>query len=206
MHTAFSMLNGRMSSHCYICSPLASCMCRTCSFCNVPCPKFCHLLLTPCFLYLCIPPLHQVVGFVPTGWLYEMKQSAYPSRTKGPCSVHLVPYSEHSSYAELREYMAWLRPKQVGAAAALRLFGFLASRFHPKLRECVAWLRPKQARVSEAVCIPSQLLLCGCKRHCSSSSWLLIRGLAGTGAGVRLSGMTLHFSGSRAFLPDCKCH
>jgi DNA ligase-1 len=66
----------------------------------------------------------QVVGFVPTGWLYEMKSAAYPSRVKGPCSVHLVPYSEHSSYAELREYVAWLRPKQVSRLLMGKQLGF----------------------------------------------------------------------------------
>lgn len=55
----------------------------------------------------------QVVGFVPTGWMYEMKRRTYPVREKGPCKIHLVPYSEHSSYNELREYVRFLRPAQV---------------------------------------------------------------------------------------------
>ncbi len=55
----------------------------------------------------------QVVGFVPTGWMYEMRRSTFPLRTKGPCTVHLVPYSEHSSYEELREYVRFLKPHQV---------------------------------------------------------------------------------------------
>jgi len=38
---------------------------------------------------------------------------SFPFRTKGPCTVHLVPYSEHSSFNELREFIGWLRPKQV---------------------------------------------------------------------------------------------
>ncbi|KAG2439579.1 hypothetical protein HXX76_004931 [Chlamydomonas incerta] len=54
-----------------------------------------------------------VVGFVPTGWTYEMKNSAFPVRCRGALSVHLVPYSEHSSYPELLEYVKWLRPRQV---------------------------------------------------------------------------------------------
>lgn len=41
-----------------------------------------------------VPP--QVVGFVPTGWLYEMKRQLFSVREKGGCAVHLVPYSEHS--------------------------------------------------------------------------------------------------------------
>lgn len=55
----------------------------------------------------------QVVGFVPTGWMYEMKRKAFPVRDKGPCFIHLVPYSEHSSYSELREYVRFLRPHKV---------------------------------------------------------------------------------------------
>ncbi|KAL4419767.1 hypothetical protein ABPG75_006865 [Micractinium tetrahymenae] len=55
----------------------------------------------------------EVVGFVPTGWLYEMKRETFAVRCKGACSVHLVPYSEHSSFAELQEYVRFLRPHQV---------------------------------------------------------------------------------------------
>jgi hypothetical protein len=73
----------------------------------------CHFTLSPPLL----PPLPpQVVGFVPTGWLYEMRRERFSVRSKGACSVHLVPYSEHSSYAELLEYVKWLRPHQVCAA------------------------------------------------------------------------------------------
>jgi len=54
-----------------------------------------------------------VVGFVPTGWMYEMKRKAFPVREKGSCFIHLVPYSEHSSYSELREYVRFLRPHKV---------------------------------------------------------------------------------------------
>ena len=50
---------------------------------------------------------------MPTGWMYEMKKTGFPVRRKGPCHIHLVPYSEHSSYAELRDYVRWLRPAQV---------------------------------------------------------------------------------------------
>eukprot|EP00983_Pelagomonas_calceolata_P110005 1159621-Pelagomonas_calceolata.AAC.17 len=37
----------------------------------------------------------------------------FPVRFKGPLLIHLVPYSEHSSYNELVEFVKWLRPKQV---------------------------------------------------------------------------------------------
>jgi len=75
----------------------------------------------------------RLVGFVPTGWMHTPAKAAkgeaagdslFPVRRKGACEVHLVPYSEHSSYDELRRYVRWLRPTQVvptvgvGAAAA----------------------------------------------------------------------------------------
>ena len=47
------------------------------------------------------------------GWTYEMKNKAFPVKDKGAVHIHLVPYSEHSSYSELREYVRWLRPAQV---------------------------------------------------------------------------------------------
>ena len=50
---------------------------------------------------------------MPTGWTYEMKHSTFPVKEKGAVKIHLVPYSEHSSYTELRDYVRWLRPAQV---------------------------------------------------------------------------------------------
>lgn len=55
----------------------------------------------------------EVVGVVPTGWMYSMKHTMYAVQRKGPLEVHLVPYSEHSNYSELREYVRWLRPQEV---------------------------------------------------------------------------------------------
>lgn len=64
---------------------------------------------------------------MPTGWTYEMRKAAvaggpyaFPVRTKAACCVWLIPYSEHSSFPELREYVGFLRPKQVGWGGALR--------------------------------------------------------------------------------------
>ncbi|KAJ4847523.1 hypothetical protein Tsubulata_003941 [Turnera subulata] len=54
-----------------------------------------------------------VVGFVPTGWTYEVKKNKFAVRVKDSFEIHLVPYSEHSSYDELREYVRFLRPKRV---------------------------------------------------------------------------------------------
>ena len=67
------------------------------------------------------------MGFVPTGWMYEMKRSTFPTRNKGPCTVHLVPYSEHSSYEELREYVRFLKPHQVMLNAELEIYSLQKS-------------------------------------------------------------------------------
>jgi hypothetical protein len=57
----------------------------------------------------------QVLGFVPTGWAYEMKRQKFPVYRKDgvACEIHLVPYSEHSSFNELLEFVKFLRPRQV---------------------------------------------------------------------------------------------
>ncbi|KAJ4821469.1 DNA ligase [Rhynchospora pubera] len=55
----------------------------------------------------------KAVGFVATGWMFETKKEGYAVRVKDPLEIHLVPYSEHSSYSELKEYVRFLRPKRV---------------------------------------------------------------------------------------------
>ncbi|GAB2301757.1 hypothetical protein Dimus_035783 [Dionaea muscipula] len=55
----------------------------------------------------------KVVGFVPTGWTHEVKKNKFAVRTKDCFEVHLVPYSEHSNYEELRDYVRFLKPKRV---------------------------------------------------------------------------------------------
>ncbi|XP_034592863.1 DNA ligase 6 isoform X2 [Setaria viridis] len=55
----------------------------------------------------------KAVGFVPTGWMYETKKEGFAVRVKDSLEIHLVPYSEHSSYDELRDYVKFLHPKRV---------------------------------------------------------------------------------------------
>ncbi|CAN4079927.1 unnamed protein product [Withania somnifera] len=55
----------------------------------------------------------KVVGFVPTGWTYEVKRNKFSVRKKDSFEIHLVPYSEHSNYDELRQYVKFLKPKHV---------------------------------------------------------------------------------------------
>ncbi|XP_024532635.1 DNA ligase 6 isoform X2 [Selaginella moellendorffii] len=52
----------------------------------------------------------RVVGFVPTGWTHE---ATFPVRKRGSLEIHLVPCSEHSNYEELREYVGFVRPREV---------------------------------------------------------------------------------------------
>ncbi|KAK3161598.1 hypothetical protein QOZ80_1BG0079140 [Eleusine coracana subsp. coracana] len=56
---------------------------------------------------------HKAIGFVPTGWMYETKKEGFAVRVKDSLEIHLVPYSEHSSYDELRDYVRFLHPKRV---------------------------------------------------------------------------------------------
>ncbi|KAK8270200.1 hypothetical protein V6Z12_D11G180000 [Gossypium hirsutum] len=55
----------------------------------------------------------KVVGFVPTGWTYEVKRNKFAVQTKDTFDIHLVPCSEHSNYDELKEYVKFLKPKKV---------------------------------------------------------------------------------------------
>ncbi|GMH43726.1 hypothetical protein BSKO_11648 [Bryopsis sp. KO-2023] len=56
----------------------------------------------------------KVIGFVPTGWVHATKDTGeFPICKKGECEVHLVPYSEHSSYSELREFVKHMKPEKI---------------------------------------------------------------------------------------------
>ncbi|KAH7533908.1 hypothetical protein FEM48_Zijuj04G0181400 [Ziziphus jujuba var. spinosa] len=55
----------------------------------------------------------RAVGFVPTGWTYEVKRNKFSVRTKDSFEIHPVPYSEHSNYIELGEHVKFLKPKHV---------------------------------------------------------------------------------------------
>lgn len=61
-----------------------------------------------------------VVGFRPTGWSAgkigrQTKSVGGRSRRqqKGTMVIYEVPYSEHSSFVEMKEFVDWLRPNQV---------------------------------------------------------------------------------------------
>eukprot|EP00667_Euglena_gracilis_P005109 EG_transcript_5142 len=53
-----------------------------------------------------------IVAFCPTGWSTGAS-GAYSKRQQGPFEVHSVPYSEHSSFRELLDFVEFLRPKSI---------------------------------------------------------------------------------------------
>lgn len=57
-----------------------------------------------------------VVGFQPTGWTHTRDTSSTKAgrrRKKGTIITYSVPYSEHSSFSELKEFVAWFRPRSI---------------------------------------------------------------------------------------------
>ncbi|XP_064382971.1 DNA cross-link repair 1A protein-like isoform X2 [Halichondria panicea] len=54
-----------------------------------------------------------IVAFKPTGWMYSGSLSSVRPQTSGPISIYGIPYSEHSSYTELREFVQYLRPLKI---------------------------------------------------------------------------------------------
>ncbi|KAG7361924.1 beta-lactamase-like protein [Nitzschia inconspicua] len=62
------------------------------------------------------PAYEQIVGYRPTGWSLNSKPSAgnhVTSRTSGNLTIHSLPYSEHSSFPELVDCLACLRPGRI---------------------------------------------------------------------------------------------
>lgn len=56
---------------------------------------------------------NSAIGFVPTGWTHQTKTESFPVHEKPPWKVHLIPYSEHSSFTELQEFVGFLRPRKI---------------------------------------------------------------------------------------------
>ena len=54
----------------------------------------------------------QILAFLPTGWSGGSSGS-YTRRQQGRFEVHSVPYSEHSDYNELLEFVEFLGPKGI---------------------------------------------------------------------------------------------
>ena len=57
-----------------------------------------------------------IVAFIPTGWEMSRKSKTFDSvRTVsyGNITIYGVPYSEHSSFAELRRFVQFLKPAEI---------------------------------------------------------------------------------------------
>lgn len=61
------------------------------------------------------PQYNEIVGYRPTGWSFSSKPSAgiVSSRKSGNLTIHGLPYSEHSSFPELVDCLACLRPGRI---------------------------------------------------------------------------------------------
>ncbi|TPX31877.1 hypothetical protein SmJEL517_g04920 [Synchytrium microbalum] len=63
-------------------------------------------------------PYTRLIGLVPTGWTWELSKTLSPSSLytrsyKEPFTIHQIPYSEHSSFEELRDCVKYVRPARV---------------------------------------------------------------------------------------------
>jgi DNA cross-link repair 1A protein len=57
-----------------------------------------------------------IVGFQPTGWTHTRDTTSTKAgrrRQKGTLITYSVPYSEHSSFSELKEFVEWLKPRSI---------------------------------------------------------------------------------------------
>lgn len=61
-----------------------------------------------------------IIGFKPTGWTHERdtqntkaKLGRRQAMAKGTMVTYQVPYSEHSSFTELREFVKWFQPQRI---------------------------------------------------------------------------------------------
>ncbi|XP_067225592.1 DNA cross-link repair 1A protein [Chanodichthys erythropterus] len=57
----------------------------------------------------------QLVAFKPTGWTFNqtVRVEDIQPQTQGNISIYGIPYSEHSSFLELKRFVQWLQPKRI---------------------------------------------------------------------------------------------
>ncbi|XP_029954319.1 DNA cross-link repair 1A protein isoform X1 [Salarias fasciatus] len=59
---------------------------------------------------------NQLVAFKPTGWTFSQQVDSVDDiqpQTSGNISIYGIPYSEHSSFLELRRFVQWLKPLKI---------------------------------------------------------------------------------------------
>uniref|UniRef100_A0A8C8RK71 DNA cross-link repair 1A protein n=1 Tax=Pelusios castaneus TaxID=367368 RepID=A0A8C8RK71_9SAUR len=58
----------------------------------------------------------QVLAFRPTGWTYSDSCHGLADikpQTRGNITIYGIPYSEHSSYLEMKRFVQWLKPQKI---------------------------------------------------------------------------------------------
>ncbi|XP_059181168.1 DNA cross-link repair 1A protein [Centropristis striata] len=58
----------------------------------------------------------QLVAFKPTGWTFSQQMDSVADiqpQTSGNISIYGIPYSEHSSFLELKRFVQWLQPLKI---------------------------------------------------------------------------------------------
>ncbi|XP_057593354.1 DNA cross-link repair 1A protein isoform X2 [Hippopotamus amphibius kiboko] len=58
----------------------------------------------------------QILAFRPTGWTHSNKLTSMADITpqrRGNISIYGIPYSEHSSYLEMKRFVQWLKPQKI---------------------------------------------------------------------------------------------
>ncbi|XP_020593099.1 DNA cross-link repair protein SNM1 [Phalaenopsis equestris] len=69
------------------------------------------------YLKTCKQQFKTVLAFRPTGWTYSERTASHLDliipAMKGDVTIYGVPYSEHSSFTELREFVKFLKPEKI---------------------------------------------------------------------------------------------
>ncbi|KAM4896539.1 DNA cross-link repair 1A protein [Sylvia borin] len=58
----------------------------------------------------------QILAFKPTGWTYSDSCHSLEDikpQTRGKITIYGIPYSEHSSYLEMKHFVQWLKPRKI---------------------------------------------------------------------------------------------